>query len=97
MPKHTGHPQDHDYHSLKKLERSIEVQLRIERHRTEQEQREIELAACFPDGHLVLPGQIVRLRKTLDTEVICCQVARPPARMGSLYINMLRHRCVILD
>ncbi len=95
---HLGHPQDRDLRSLRKIEQSIEVQLKIERHRGEQERREIDLASCFPNGHFAFSGHIARLRRTLDPEVVCCLVAHEAtAETGSLYINLRRNRCVILD
>lgn len=97
MSQFLGHPQDRDLRVLKQLERSIEAQLEIEHQLTEQDKREIDLAACFPAGRLVLRGAIAGIHRTLDPELISCYVIQDGMRKGMLYINTLRKKCTALD
>ncbi len=97
MHRQPGYPRDRDLRALRKLEQGIEAQLRIDRHHGERERRELDLASCFPQGHFAFAGQVAGFRRTLDPEVVCCQIRHEEVRPGYLYVNVRRHRCVVLD
>ena len=90
-------PQNHDLRSLKQLERSIEAQLKVEHHQGQQEQREIDLATCFPAGKFMLGGVITHLQHTIDPEVMRGNVMQDGRCTGMVYINRPRKKCVAVS
>ncbi|MBV2234544.1 MAG: hypothetical protein KUL75_03255 [Sterolibacterium sp.] len=92
-----GQPRDHDLHQLQQLARSIEIQLELLHQLDAQERREIDLAQCFPDGKLIVHGQLVDLRPTIDPEVLRGQVLQDGQQVGTLYINVRRGKCAPVD
>jgi len=92
-----GHPIDRNLAALELVQHSIEAQLEFEHLLIERDKREIELAKCFPDGKLILRGQMRGLFRTLDPEVSRSWLVQDGQRKAILYINTLRKICVAID
>lgn len=92
-----GHPEDRNLGSLELVEHGVQAQLEFEHLLIERDKREIELAKCFPDGKLILRGQMVGRYQTLDPEVIRTYLVQDGKRKAILYINTLRKVCVAID
>ncbi|SMB27810.1 protein of unknown function [Sterolibacterium denitrificans] len=97
MSHYLGHPQDRDLRMLRSLARSIETQLELEHQLSERDRREIDLAACFPAGKMILRGSLADIRHTIDPEVMRCHVVQDGRLAGTLYINLLRKKCTPVD
>jgi hypothetical protein len=92
-----GHPEDKNLGSLELVKHSIRAQLEFEHQVTERDKREIELAKCFPNGKLILRGNINGFYQTIDPEVSRAFLIQDGRMKGILYVNELRKVCVAVD
>jgi hypothetical protein len=92
-----GHPQDRNLNALRQVERGIEAQLEFEHQVAMRNQREIDLAKCFPQGKLILRGRLEKFETTMDPEVTRSYVVQDGRIKGIMYINQRRKICVAID
>ena len=89
-----GHPQDRNLQTLQLIEQELQAELEFQLQISARDRREIDLAQCFPEGKLALPGRLEGFHKTIDPEVVRCYLVQDGQRKGILYINRLRKKCV---